>query len=406
MTDTRSAGDESAGPLRGITIVDLTRVLSGPYCTMLLADMGARVIKIEQPRKGDDTRAWGPPFVAGESAYFLSINRNKESVTLDFKHPEGRDLLARLIGRADVVVENFRPGTLDPLGFGYAQLAKKHPRLIYCSISGFGQTGPRRTQAGYDAIVQAEGGLMSITGDADGPPFRLGVAIGDLVSGMFAAQGILLALFARSQTGRGQFVDIAMLDSVAALLTYQAALLFATGNPPQRMGNRHPMIVPYETFDASDGAFVLAVGNDDLWRRFCRAIGLDELGRDPRFATNRDRVSAYDQLRPLLTSRLKTRSRAEWLTILESAGVPAGSVRNVEEVLADPQVEARRMVEHLMHPTVGDLRLLGVPVKLSDTPGSVRTPPPLLGQHTASVLEHDLGLDEAAIERLRQAHAI
>src|SRR5712691_7288987 len=284
-------------PLEGITVLDLTRVLSGPYCTMLLADLGARVIKIEQPGKGDDTRAWGPPFLNGESAYFLSINRNKESVTLDFKEPEGREVLERLIAKSDAVIENFRPGTLEKVGLDYRSLAQRYPRLIFCSVSGFGQSGPRSKEAGYDAVIQAEGGLMSITGAADGPPYRLGVAIGDIVSGMFAAQGVLLALFARERTGRGQLVDIAMLDSVAALLTYQAGIYFATGSAPRRIGNRHPTIVPYETFSASDGDFVLAVGNDDQWKRFCQVAAFAE---GERFATNRDRVIRYDELRPLL----------------------------------------------------------------------------------------------------------
>src|SRR5204863_6812876 len=240
-----------------------------PYCTMLLADLGARVIKIEHPRKGDDTRGWGPPFQSGESSYFLSINRNKESVTLDFKQPEGRAVLDRLIAKADVLVENFRPGTLTKVNLDYLSLAPKHPRLIYCSISGFGQTGPRTNEAGYDAVMQGEGGLMSITGPPDGPSYRLGVAIADVTSGMFAAYGVAMALFARERTGRGQEVDLAMLDSVAALLTYQAGNYFASGKVPARLGNRHPSIVPYETFAASDGDFVLAVGNDDQWRRFC-----------------------------------------------------------------------------------------------------------------------------------------
>src|SRR5689334_3893227 len=246
-------------PLEGITVLDLTRVLSGPYCTMLLADMGARVIKIEQPGKGDDTRAWGPPFLEGESAYFLSINRNKESVTLDFKHPDGRAALDRLAAKADVLVENFRPGTLKKLGLDYGSLAAGHPRLVYCSISGFGQTGPRSKEPGYDAVMQGEGGLMSITGSADGPPYRLGVAIADIVSGMFAAYGVAMALLARERTGKGQQVDVAMLDAVAALLTYQAGNFFASGKVPARLGNRHPSIAPYETFAASDGEFVLAV---------------------------------------------------------------------------------------------------------------------------------------------------
>jgi len=389
-------------PLDGITVLDLTRVLSGPYCTMLLADMGARVIKIEQPGKGDDTRAWGPPFLEGESAYFLSINRNKESVTVDFKHADGRRLLEQLIARSDVVVENFRPGTLAKLGLDYQTLAPRHPRLIYCSISGFGQTGPRAKEAGYDAVMQGEGGLMSITGDPRGPAFRLGVAIADVTSGMFAAYGVAMALFARERTGRGQEVDLAMLDSVAALLTYQAGNYFASGKVPSRLGNRHPSIVPYETFSASDGDFVLAVGNDDQWRRFCAVAGLPD---DPRFATNRQRVTSYDDVRPFIAERLRTQPRQHWIDRLTAAGVPCGSVRNLQELFADPQMQAREMVAHLEHATIGPLRVLGVPVKLSDTPGAVRTPPPRLGEHTDAVL-HDFGFSAAAIADLRRQQVI
>jgi crotonobetainyl-CoA:carnitine CoA-transferase CaiB-like acyl-CoA transferase len=390
-------------PLDGITVLDLTRVLSGPYCTMLLADMGARVIKIEQPRKGDDTRAWGPPFLEGESAYFLSINRNKESVTLDFKHPHGRAVLDRLLEKSDVVVENFRPGTLTRLGLDYRALAAQHPRLIYCSVSGFGHTGPRFKEPGYDAVMQAEGGLMSITGSADGPPYRLGVAIADIVSGMFAAYGVSMALFARERTGNGQEVDVAMLDSVAALLTYQAGNYFASGSIPARLGNRHPSIVPYETFAASDGDFVLAVGNDEQWRRFCAITGLPEEGR---FATNRQRVKAYDELRPFVADRLRTEPRRRWIERLTAAGVPCGSVRNLQELFDDPQLQAREMIARVEHATIGQLRMLGVPVKLSDTPGAVRTPPPTLGQHTDAVLEHDLGFSAGAIAALRREQVI
>jgi crotonobetainyl-CoA:carnitine CoA-transferase CaiB-like acyl-CoA transferase len=390
-------------PLDGITVLDLTRVLSGPYCTMLLADMGARVIKIEQPGKGDDTRAWGPPFLEGESAYFLSINRNKESVTLDFKQPEGRAILDRLIAKADVLVENFRPGTLDKLGLDYTSLSKHHPRLVYTSVSGFGHTGPRRSEPGYDAIMQAEGGLMSITGSAEGPSFRLGVAIADIVSGMFAAYGTSMALFARDRTGRGQQVDIAMLDSVAALLTYQAGNYFASGKVPGRLGNRHPSIAPYETFAASDGDFVLAVGTDEQWRTFRTVAGLPE---DDRFATNRQRVTGYEEMRPIVADRLRTKPRQFWIERLNAAGVPCGSVRNLQELFDDPQVDAREMIAGIEHATIGSLRVLGVPVKLSDTPGAVRTPPPLLGQHTRDVLQGDLGLDAAAIDTLRAQHVI
>lgn len=385
-------------PLQGITVLDLTRVLSGPYCTMMLADMGARVIKVEQPRKGDDTRGWGPPFINGESSYFLSINRNKESVSLDFKDADGRALLEQLLAKADVVVENFRPGTLDKLGLDYASIAGRYPRLIYCSISGFGHTGPRRKEAGYDAVMQAEGGLMSITGSADGPPYRLGVAIADIVSGMFAAQGVTAALFARERTGRGQKVDIAMLDSVVALLSYQAGIYFANNAAPARLGNRHPTIVPYETFRASDGDFVIAVGNDDQWTRFCSVTGF---AVEERFATNRQRVTNYDTLKPALDALLCTESREHWIGALKAAGVPCGSVRDLHEVFTDPQTLSREMLVELEHATVGMLKMTGTPLKFSDTPGSVRTPPPLLGEHTNAVLGDDLGLDAARIDALR-----
>ena len=390
-------------PLNGITILDLTRVLSGPYCTMLLADMGARVIKIEQPRGGDDTRQWGPPFLGAESAYFLSINRNKESVTLDFKNPEGRAILDQLIARSDVVVENFRPGTLSKLGLDYASLAPAHPRLIYCSVSGFGQTGPRQKEPGYDAVLQAEGGLMSITGSPDVPPVRVGVAIADIVTGMFAAQGISMALFARERTGRGQLVDVSMLDTVAARLTYQAGIYFATDTPPVRLGNRHPTIVPYETFSAADGEFVLAVGNDEQWRRFCGVAGL-EAGE--AFATNRGRVTGYAELRPMVAAALRPHPRRYWIERLTAAGVPCGSVRDLREVFSDPQLAARDMIVPMQHPAAGNIRVLGSPIKLSDTPAAMRAAPPTLGQHTDAVLTQDLGLGGEVIGQLRATGVI
>ena len=392
--------------LDGFTVLDFTRVLSGPYCTMQLADMGARVIKVEQPGTGDDTRAWGPPFLNGESAYFLSINRNKESLTLDLKNPAAMAIVDKLLGVADVLVENFRPGTMSRLGLGYEQLAARFPRLVYCSISGFGQSGPRRSEAGYDAVVQAEGGLMSITGSADGPPFRLGVAIADIVSGMFSAQGIAFALLARERTGRGQLVDVGMLDATAALLTYQAGIYFATGRTPGRLGNRHPTIVPYETFTASDGEFVVAVGNDQQWRRFCGVIGREALGTDDRFATNRGRVAHYAVLRPLLGELLATRTRAEWVDALKAAGVPCGSVRDVAEVLEDPHLDARGMIQAVEHAVAGSVRVTGVPIKLSETPGSVRTPPPTLGQHTRAILSGDLGMSAPEIDALQASGAV
>src|SRR5215204_2168838 len=303
-------------PLDGLTVLDFSRVLAGPYCTMQLADLGARVIKIEQPGRGDDTRAWGPPFVNGESAYFLSINRNKESLALDLKHPHAPRIVDALLSKADVLVENFRPGTMERLGFGYEALAARYPRLIYCSISGFGQTGPRRLEAGYDAMMQAEGGFMSITGAPGGPPFRLGVAIGDIATGMFAVQGILAALLAQQRSGRGQRVDITMLDAVTSLLTYQASSAFATGTTPTRMGNRHPSIAPYDTFSTADGEFVLSVGNDDQFRRLGALLGQPTLARDARFASNADRVRNYEALREELSRLFQAWTRGELLAAL------------------------------------------------------------------------------------------
>lgn len=394
------------GPLDGLTVVDLSRVLSGPYCTMQLADMGARVIKIEHPDRGDDTRAWGPPWVHGESSYFLSINRNKESVAIDFKAREGRALLDRLIARADILVENFRPGSLARQGLDYASLAATHPRLIYASISGFGQTGPRSHEAGYDAMVQAEGGLMSITGAPTSEPVRLGVAISDIAAGLFAVQGILLALIARGTTGRGQHVDISMFDATAALLTYQAQRTLATGAAPTRLGNRHASIAPYDTFAAADGTIVLAVGNDDQWQRFCGVAGLAAAAADPRFVTNDGRVRQYGALQPVVEAAIAGDTVDGWLARLRGAGVPAGAVRAIDAVLADAQLAAREMVANVDHPTIGALRVLGVPVKLSDTPGAVRLAPPLLGQHTAAVLERELGVSRDALEALAAAGVV
>ncbi len=385
-------------PLAGVTILDLTRVLSGPYCTMLAADMGARVIKVEHPVRGDDTRAWGPPFIRGESAYFLCINRNKESVAIDFKTEDGRRLLDALVARADVVIENFRPGTLDAIGLGYDALHARHPRLVYVSVSGFGQTGPRREEAGYDAIAQAEGGLMSITGTPDAP-VRVGVAVADIAAGMFAFQGLLLALRSRDLTGHGQHVDIGLFDSVLALLTYQAGRYFATGESPQRTGNRHLAIAPYDSFQAKDGALVLAVGNDDQWRRFCAALGLTALGADARFATNDRRVVDYATLRPLIEAATRDWPLEHLVRALREAGVPCGATRSIADALGDPQAAAREMVQTIDHPTAGALKMLGLPIKLSSTPGSVRTPPPRLGEHTRQVLMEDLELssDEVAV---------
>ena len=392
-------------PLDGLTVLDFSRVLAGPYCTMQLADLGARVIKFEQPGRGDDTRAWGPPFVAGESAYFLSVNRNKESLALDLKHPDARAVIDALLPRADVLVENFRPGTMERLGLGFESLAARHPRLVYCSISGFGQTGPRSAEPGYDAMMQAEAGLMSITGAADGPPFRVGVAVGDIATGMFAVQGILAALVARARTGRGQRVDIAMLDAITALLSYQASSAFATGETPRRMGNRHPSIAPYDTFASADGEFVLSVGNDDQFRRLASVVQLPWLADDPRFRTNADRVANAEALRRELSAALSRRGRAELLGALKEAGVPGAAVRTITEAFADPQLAAREMIVPLEHLAAGTVRVLGTPLKLSATPASIRTAPPVLGQHTDAILA-EAGLSAAQILELRRSGAV
>ena len=375
--------------------------MSGPYCTLMLADMGARVIKVEHPTRGDDTRAWGPPFVGRESVYFLSVNRNKESLTLDFKDPQGRRILESLLSRADVFVENFRPGTLDAVGLDYASLATRFPKLIYASISGYGHTGPLRDLPGYDAVAQAEGGIMSLTGDVDGAPVRLGLPVVDLVSGMFAAQGILLAILARQQTGRGRHIDISMLDSVAALLTYQAANYFATGENPPRMGNAHLSVVPYGTFDVRNGQIMLAVGNDDQWKRFCTAAGLaDDVAGDSRFATNPQRVANRAALLELLGPLLKSRDRDDWVRQLRSAGVPCGPVCSIAETVAEPQLAARGMILDLRHPAAGSLQFLGNPVKFLDMSGVADTAAPTLGQQTTAILQ-EIGLDGEEIENLR-----
>jgi len=391
--------------LSDVTVLDFSHLLQGPFATQLLADMGARVIKVERPGHGDDTRAWGPPFVGKETAYFLSINRNKESLTLDFKNTEGREILAKLISKSDVVVENFRPGAMARLGLDYSTLAARHPRLVFCSISGFGQDGPRRDQAGYDAVIQAEGGLMSVTGDADGRAFRVGVAVTDMVAGLLAVQGILLALFARERSGRGQHVDISMLDGVISLLSYHASIYLTTGAESRRVGNRHATIAPYDTFAASDGELFLAVGNDEQFQRFCAATGLQHLLADDRFSTNPARVRNEAALKELLEPVMRERTRDGWLREFATAGVPCGAVRSVPEALSDPQVDARRMVEAVEHAVLGPMKVLGTPIKLSDTPASVRTAPPTLGQHTDTVLG-ELGLTADEIAGLRKRSVV
>ncbi len=389
-------------PLEGVKVLDLTRVLAGPYCTMMLADMGADVVKIERPGAGDDTRAYGPPFLNGESAYFLSINRNKRSVTLDLKHEKALAILRQLLETADVVVENFRPGTMESFGFAYETVHAFNPRLIFCSISGFGHTGPESHLPGYDLIIQGKGGLASLTGDPDGPPFKVGTSQADIVAGMMGFQGILLALLARNQTGTGQKIDISMLDCQVALLTYQAGIYFATGTSPTRMGNQHPTITPYETYRCQDGYINVACGNDNMWRALCRSLGQEAWIDDPRFHTNASRVEHRRQLGALLEPVMRQKTTQEWIEVFRGNGLPCGSIQSVGQVCEDPQVLARDMVVSLDHPQAGAIRVTGVPIKLSDTPGAVSAPPPMLGEHTAAALRDWLCMSTAEVESLRQ----
>jgi crotonobetainyl-CoA:carnitine CoA-transferase CaiB-like acyl-CoA transferase len=389
-------------PLDGLKVLDLTRVLAGPYCTMMLADMGADVVKVERPGSGDDTRGYGPPFLGGESAYFLSVNRNKRGLTLNLKQERGLTILRALLEKADVVVENFRPGLMESLGLDYEVAREVNPHLIYCSISGYGETGPDAKLPGYDLIIQGEGAIASLTGDPDGPPYKVGTSQADIVAGMMACQGILLALIARERTGRGQKVDIGMLDCQVALLTYQGGIYFATGESPRRIGNRHPTITPYETFECRDGYLNLACGNDAIWRRFCEVAKLGALADDPRFRTNADRVAHAEQLRALLEPVMESRTTGEWIESLRAAGIPCGRIRTVQEVCEHPQVTAREMVVELKHPEAGAIRVTGVPVKLSDTPGAVGSPPPVLGEHTAQVMSDWLNMSAPEVAELRQ----
>lgn len=387
-------------PIEDLFVVDLSRILSGPICSMMLADMGARVIKIEPPPHGDDTRLWGPPFVGGISTYFHSINRGKQSLGLNLKLDEGKRLLWELIDRADVLLENFRPGVLAGLGFGYDAVSKRNPRLIYCSISGFGQTGPYRDRPGYDVVVQGESGLMDLTGYPDQPPAKVGTSISDIVTGMYAFQGILLALLARQRSSKGQFVDVSLLDSTVSTLTYQALIYLTTGRTPSRMGTRHPSIVPYECFQVKDGFVNIGVTNQKQWTAFCKALGLPELASDPRFDTMKGRLAHYDVLRQLLTAPLMAMTREQAIAKMAQADIPVGPVNTVGEALEDPQLRAREMIQELTHPEYGTVKQLGIPVKLSETPGVVAGAPPRFGEHNREILTM-LGYSEDQIEACR-----
>ena len=403
------------GPLAGIRVLDLSRVLAGPVATQLMGDLGADVIKIERPGSGDDTRSWGPPWLpdpegmtAGQSAYFLSANRNKRSLTIDLSRPEGQELVRTLASRCDVLVENFKVGDLARFRLDGPSLRSELPRLVYCSISGFGQTGPYAALAGYDFLVQGLGGLMSITGDPDRPPMKVGVAVADVVCGLYAAIAVLAALRQRDSTGEGQHIDLGLLDTQVAWLVNQGLNYLTSGIPPTRLGNAHPNIVPYQVLPASDGPFILAVGNDGQFRRFADVAGQPELASDPRFATNPERVRHRAELVPLLERLTRERPAAAWLAALQAVGVPCGPVNDIARVFADPQVRHRDMLIEMPSPHAleGIVRLIGNPIHGSANPVSYRRPPPALGEHTDEVLRELLGLDEAERARLRQMGVI
>ena len=394
-------------PLEGIRVLDLSRILTGPFCSMILADLGAEVIKVEMPGRGDDTRVWGPPFIKGESAYFLCLNRNKKSITLNLKNEKGREILYKLVQKCDVFLENFKPGVTKRLGVDYETICKINPRIIYCSITGFGQSGPYRDYPAYDIVIQGMGGLMGITGEPDRPPVRIGVAITDIGAGMYAAIAILSALIAREKTRKGQWIDVSLLDSTVSWMTYMAANYFATGIVPKRMGSAHPNIVPYQCFKARDGKYLtVAVGNDRIWKNFCEALGLENLVENPKFATNPKRVENRDKLIPILEKAFLSKTRDEWIEILLKKGVPCGPVYTMDEVFRDPQVLHRKMLVEIEHPKVGKIKQIGIPMKFSETPGEIKVPPPLLGQHTEEILKNLLGYSEEEINQLRSEEVI
>jgi len=406
-----------AGPLTGIRVLDLSRVLAAPWAGQNLADLGAEVIKVERPKVGDDSRAFGPPWIKDaqgrdtkDSAYFTSANRGKKSVTVNLALPEGQALVRELAAKSDVLLENYKFGDLARYGLGYEDLSRLNPRLIYCSVTGFGHTGPYRERPGYDFMIQGMGGMMSVTGEPDGMPGggpqRAGVPIADIITGMYASIAVCAALAHRAQSGRGQHLDLALLDSQIALLAYQNTNYFATGKPPARIGNLHPNIVPYQPFRAADGDVILACGNDNLYRKFCEAAGCPELAADPRFATNGKRVENRAELARLLGEIFRKRTKQEWVELLEAAGVPNGPINDIAQVFAEPQVKARGVKVEVPHPVAGMLPMVASPMRFSATPLEHKVPPPLLGEHTEGVLRELLGKDAAEIARLRERGAI
>ena len=390
--------------LEGVTVLDLSRVLAGPYCAMMLADMGADVLKIEEPEGGDESRTW-PPFMAGEASGYLSMNRNKRNLTLNLKTPEAQDILKKLVARTDVLIENFRTGTMEAFGLGYDVLQALNPRLIYCAVSVFGRSGPYKDKAGYEALMQAFSGVMSITGEPDGPPLRCGVSIMDLGTGMMAAYGVMNALFHRERTGTGQKVEVSLFETALSLMSYHAVGYLLAGNVPLRQGSGHPMIVPYQVFPTRDGEIFIVGSNQRLWTRLCQALHREDLLQDPRFGSNAERVKYRHILVPILQAETQKYPTAQLNEMLDKGGIPCAPVNTLDKVLMDPQTMAREMVVDVPHPLIPDLKLLGVPIKLSDTPGDVRLPPPIKGQHTEDVLT-GLGYSAADIRALRERQVI
>ncbi len=393
------------GALTGIKVLDLTRVLAGPFCTMVLADLGAEVIKVEVPETGDDSRSFGP-FIKGESTYFMSLNRGKKSLTLNLRHPEGKTILKDLAKRVDVLIENYRPGTMKKLGMDYPVLSVENPRLIYAALSGFGQNGPYKDKPAYDFIVQGMGGVMGLTAHPGGQPTRVAVGIGDMTAGLFAAIGILSALRERDVSGRGQMVDVAMLDCQVSLMENPLVRYLATGEVPRPIGNTHPTANPMGAYPTRNGNLIIAIGNDSLWKTFCHTVGTEEWIQDERFLSNAKRTENIAQLGELLAQLFRSRNTTEWIELLEKAGIPCGPINSVDQVAHDPHVAFREMIVSVPHPTAGEVKMSGLPIKMSRTPGIVQTPPPVLGEHTDEILQKLLRYDSQRIEALRKEGAI
>jgi crotonobetainyl-CoA:carnitine CoA-transferase CaiB-like acyl-CoA transferase len=393
-------------PLEDVTVLDLSHALAGPFCSTMLADFGALVIKVEPKDSGDIARAWGPPLPGGETSYFVSLHRNKRGIEIDLKHPQGKELFFRLVERSDVVLENYRVGALARLGLGYEAARERNPGIIYCSVSGFGQDGPYRDRAALDLILQAESGMISVTGEPGNHGVRCGVSIADLTAGMYAAFGILLALRVKERTGRGQAIDVSMLEGQLSLLGTMIGGYLADGHLPEPMGTAYKALLPYQTFRTKTRDLALAVGSEKLWKVFCPAIGCPELAQDPRYRTNADRASNRDSLIRKLQDVLLTRTYEEWETLLLAQGIPVGAINTLDQVVKHPQLIAREALVHMDHPRAGKIKMVGAPVRLSETPGSVRTPAPTLGEHTEQVLRDLLGLGAEEIDALRTAGAI